>query len=94
MVLWKYNKIIKNVVIVDSLEVNKRPPKNRGFFIDNINLISYIIQKTIMNTIKWNLDRNGFTLTYTDGSKEFFTNKPVSTTYVKINDDIFWLIKK
>ena len=47
-----------------------------------------------MNTIKWNLDRNGFTLTYTDGSKEVFINKPVSTTYVKINDDIFWLIKK
>lgn len=47
-----------------------------------------------MNTIKWNSTRTGFTLNYTDGSKEVFTNNPVSNVYVKIGDEYFWLVKK
>jgi hypothetical protein len=47
-----------------------------------------------MNTIKWNSTRTGFTLTYSNGLKETYTDKPVSTTnYVKINDKTYWLLK-
>lgn len=47
-----------------------------------------------MNTIKWNKSRTGFTLTYTNGTIEVFSNNAVSNVYVKINDEYFWLVKK
>ncbi len=46
-----------------------------------------------MNTIKWNSTRTGFVLTFQDGTKETYNNKPSSANFVKIEDQRFWLVK-
>ncbi len=47
-----------------------------------------------MNTIKWNYERTGFTLNYENGTKETYTNHPVSNVYVRIEGQTYWLVKK
>jgi hypothetical protein len=47
-----------------------------------------------MNTIKWNLNRTGFVLTFENGTKETYCEKPsTNTTYVKVNGIRYWLCK-
>jgi len=47
-----------------------------------------------MNTIKWNLNRTGFVLSYSNGTKETYTDKFISNAnYVKIGNQKFWMSK-
>jgi hypothetical protein len=47
-----------------------------------------------MNKIKWNSTKTGFVLTFTNGVKETYVDRMTSnTTFVKINDRKFWLLK-
>lgn len=47
-----------------------------------------------MNTIKWNLSRTGFVLTYKNGTKETYTEKVTNNNvYVRVNGLKYWLSK-
>ena len=47
-----------------------------------------------MNTIKWNSTKTGFVLTFANGVKETYSDKVgPSTTYVRIGEQKYWLIK-
>jgi hypothetical protein len=47
-----------------------------------------------MNKIKWNSKKTGFTLTFTNGVKETYSEKYVSNNnFVRISDKKYWLVK-